>query len=395
MPLIDALLPEFDREMGLTRRALERVPDGQFDWKPHPTSVTLGRLAEHLTEMPQWATMTMTLSQLEMTTQRPPEYVRPATRAQVLAQFDKYFKEGRGHVRQDRRRFGAVDLEGRRQGISHAEIAVMLNFVRITASSPLTTRCTFGCSSYRPVDLRTVGLEHVGGWGCCRHEFCKFLHVRAEKALRAPAPRSPQPRICPRRLPWPFPSRLRRLFLCGWQRCSRSVWAAQNPQAAAFSPGISGTGEAFWKSVRAQFVMPADLGVLNAANLCPASRPVLEALRRESDSVDRDPSAQNRTRLTGEKEKLRTTLAAFLRVTPEEIVITRNTSEANNMVSSGLDLKAGDEVIVFQDNHPSNLTAWNEKQALRLQVVEKKGQSHPGWRTTWTRTKAITPQTGS
>ena len=36
--------------------------------------------------------------------------------------------------------------------------------------------------------------------------------------------------------------------------------------------------------------MPADLGVLNAANLCPASRPVLEALTRESDSVDRDPS---------------------------------------------------------------------------------------------------------
>ena len=53
MAIIDALLPEFDREMGLTRRALERVPDGHFEWRPHPTSVTLGRLAEHLTEMPQ------------------------------------------------------------------------------------------------------------------------------------------------------------------------------------------------------------------------------------------------------------------------------------------------------------------------------------------------------
>ena len=80
------------------------------------------------------------------------------------------------------------------------------------------------------------------------------------------------------------------------------VWAKQNAQAPAFAPTISGTGEAFWKSVREQFVMPADLGVLNAANLCPASRPVLEALKRESDSVDRDPSAQNRARLGGEKE---------------------------------------------------------------------------------------------
>ena len=89
MPLIDSLLPEFDREMGLTRRALERVPDGQFEWRPHPTSVTLGRLAEHLTEMPLWATMTMTQSALEMTTERPADYVtrrRPAPTCS--AQFD-------------------------------------------------------------------------------------------------------------------------------------------------------------------------------------------------------------------------------------------------------------------------------------------------------------------
>jgi len=84
--------------MGLTRRALERVPDGQFDFRPHPTSVTLGRLAEHLTEMPQWATMTMTQSGIDTTAQRPSAYVRPATRAAVLAQFDKYLKEGRGNV---------------------------------------------------------------------------------------------------------------------------------------------------------------------------------------------------------------------------------------------------------------------------------------------------------
>lgn len=173
-----------------------------------------------------------------------------------------------------------------------------------------------------------------------------------------------------------------RLFAIGGSAAlfADPVWAEQNAQAPAFAPTIGGSGEAFWKSVRAQFVMPADLGVLNAANLCPASRPVLEALKRESDFVDRDPSGQNRARLSGEKEKLRTTLAAFLRVTPEEIVITRNTSEANNMVSSGLDLKAGDEVIVFHDNHPSNLTAWNEKaKRFGFKVVEiDQKNPHPG-----------------
>ncbi|MEZ5283568.1 MAG: hypothetical protein R2712_01920 [Vicinamibacterales bacterium] len=54
MSIADALLPEFDREMGVTRRLLERVPAGRFEWQPHPKSMTLGRLAEHLAELPQW-----------------------------------------------------------------------------------------------------------------------------------------------------------------------------------------------------------------------------------------------------------------------------------------------------------------------------------------------------
>ena len=132
MAIIDALLPEFDREMGLTRRVLERVPDGQFDWKPHPTSVTLGRLAEHLTEMPQWATMTMTQDGIEMMTPRPPEYVRPATRAAVLAQFDRYLKEGRGNI------LAKTDAEftapwtlkaGGKEVFTMPKIAVMRNYV--------------------------------------------------------------------------------------------------------------------------------------------------------------------------------------------------------------------------------------------------------------------------
>jgi uncharacterized damage-inducible protein DinB len=132
MAIIDALLPEFDREMGLTRRALERVPDGHFEWRPHPTSVTLGRLAEHLTEMPQWAMMTMTQDGIEMTTQRPPEYVRPASRDAMLAQFDTYLKAGRPTV------IGRTDAEfmapwtlkaSGKEVFTMPKIAVMRNFV--------------------------------------------------------------------------------------------------------------------------------------------------------------------------------------------------------------------------------------------------------------------------
>jgi selenocysteine lyase/cysteine desulfurase len=189
-----------------------------------------------------------------------------------------------------------------------------------------------------------------------------------------------------------------RLFALGGSAAlfADPAWARSAPQAPSFAPGTAAAGEPFWKSVREQFVMPPDLGVLNAANLCPASRPVLEALRRETDSVDRDPSGQNRARLTGEKEQTRTALAAFLRVTPDEIVITRNTSEANNMVSSGLDLKAGDEVIVFADNHPSNLLAWNEKAkrfGFTVVTIAQKNP-HPGMEYyVDAYTRAITPRT--
>ncbi len=52
MTMSQALLPEFDQEMKLTRKALERVPDDKFDWKPHSKSMSLGRLAGHLAELP-------------------------------------------------------------------------------------------------------------------------------------------------------------------------------------------------------------------------------------------------------------------------------------------------------------------------------------------------------
>src|SRR5688572_27087537 len=92
--------------------------------------------------------------------------------------------------------------------------------------------------------------------------------------------------------------------------------------------------EKFWKEVRARFLLPSDLAFLNAANLCPTSTAVVEALERNTRFLDADPSSARRARLTEGREESRRLLAKFLGVTAEEIVITRNTSEANNLVSS-------------------------------------------------------------
>ena len=138
--------------------------------------------------------------------------------------------------------------------------------------------------------------------------------------------------------------------------------------------------ERYWQKVRDAFIMPPGYVYLNAANLCPSPTAVLTATDAATRSVDADPSNQNRTKTRDGREATRVALAAMLRVSPAEIVITRNTSESNNIVSSGLDLKAGDEVLVFSDNHPSNLSAWRVKAqrfGFAVKVVEHV-QPHPG-----------------
>jgi isopenicillin-N epimerase len=154
--------------------------------------------------------------------------------------------------------------------------------------------------------------------------------------------------------------------------------------------------EKFWMTVRDQFVMPKELTMLNAANLCPSSAPVLETMYRMTKDMDQDPSQDNRAKLGDGRENTRKLLAEFLRVTPEEIVITRNTSESNNLVSTGIDLKPGDEVLLTADNHPSNHTAWQEK-AKRFGFTVKDvavPNPHPGFDYYVDAfTKAITPRT--
>ena len=138
--------------------------------------------------------------------------------------------------------------------------------------------------------------------------------------------------------------------------------------------------EKFWIEVRGKFLMPKDLVFANAANLCPTSLPVFDALAANTRYLDADPSSASRAKLTQGREESRRLIAAALRATPEEIIMTRNTSEANNLVSSGLKLGAGDEVLVFADNHPSNIVAWREKaKRFGFAVVEVPVVNpHPG-----------------
>lgn len=131
--------------------------------------------------------------------------------------------------------------------------------------------------------------------------------------------------------------------------------------AAPLPPTPPEPDEKFWGEVRSRFLVPKDVAFLNAANLCPTPLPVIEAHERNMRRYEVNPNPGIRGELMKGREESRALLATALRVTPEEIVLTRNTTEGNNFVSSGLALDPGDEVIVWADNHPSNLGAWNTK----------------------------------
>ena len=78
--LKDLFAAELDREADRTRKALEQVPLGMDDWKPHPKSMPLARLAGLVASMPSWVTLILEQDELNLTP--PPgqgQYQQPAT----------------------------------------------------------------------------------------------------------------------------------------------------------------------------------------------------------------------------------------------------------------------------------------------------------------------------
>lgn len=84
--LTDRLLAELESEAAITRRVLERVPEGKDDWKPHEKSMSMGRLASLVANMPGWIAMMLTQDELDVVAGAPPAQMK--TNRDLLAAFD-------------------------------------------------------------------------------------------------------------------------------------------------------------------------------------------------------------------------------------------------------------------------------------------------------------------
>lgn len=134
MPISQSLLPEFDHEMAGTRRVLERVPVEKGAWAPHPKSMTLGRLASHLAEIPTWATNTIDKGELDLAPPgtKPQQPVIHPSREELLAAFDRVVAEARVAIAgaSDETWMGSWSLKiGGQTIFTMPRIAVMRSFV--------------------------------------------------------------------------------------------------------------------------------------------------------------------------------------------------------------------------------------------------------------------------
>jgi len=133
MPLKDALLPEYDHEMGTTRRLLERVPEADLGWKPHEKSFSLGQLASHIANIPHWLDATCDFTVFDLATigddARPKE---PTSIADLLKTFDENVKKGRQKIdaQTDAAMFAQWTMkQGEHEILTMPRVAVLRSFI--------------------------------------------------------------------------------------------------------------------------------------------------------------------------------------------------------------------------------------------------------------------------
>ncbi len=129
--------------------------------------------------------------------------------------------------------------------------------------------------------------------------------------------------------------------------------------------------ESRWGLVRQQFAFDEAKVPINAANLCPSPRAVTEQVVHFTHDIDNDCSFNNRGKFKKLLEESRSKVAAGIGADPDEVALVRNTSEANNVINNGMRLKKGDEVVIWEQNHPTNNVAWDVRAARRGFTVKR------------------------
>ncbi len=120
--------------------------------------------------------------------------------------------------------------------------------------------------------------------------------------------------------------------------------------------------EAYWFMIRRAFTIDPNEINLNSGSVSPAPRVVQDAVQSYMTITNMSPSLWVDDMLSPHRELVRRRLATMAGADPEEIAITRNTSESLQIVQLGMKLEPGDEIITTTQDYPRMITTWRQRE---------------------------------
>lgn len=128
------------------------------------------------------------------------------------------------------------------------------------------------------------------------------------------------------------------------------------------SPNEAMSDEDFWGWIKEQYTVSPNLLDLNNGGVSPQPKVVQDAHIRFYQLSNEGPSYYMWRTLDEGREGLRTKLAELAGCNAEELAINRNATEGLNTVIFGLNLKAGDEVVLTKQDYPNMINAWKQRE---------------------------------
>jgi len=148
------------------------------------------------------------------------------------------------------------------------------------------------------------------------------------------------------------------MFQPAWSRNLKS--AIKNAEGVA--PGDLATDDEFWYYVQQSYTISSGFINLNNGGVSPAPKVVADAMKRYYDISNEAPSYFMWRVIDQGREPLRKNLAQLAGCDKEEIAMLRNASEALEAVIFGIELKAGDEVVLSKQDYPNMIGAWKQRE---------------------------------